>query len=188
MDYKQSIGAVVRHFYEHHTEVWCFCPGCHNNYKPMVLSEFGDTDEEIANKIIDQLYETRLEFEMFSSDNSHPGGSFHGPSLYIDNSYCPFPDGGKPKWIKGSLKIVKQVPMLRYYGDDKRMFQLGSRPEEFTFTSQFKGQNDFDNYLKYLKKTDELIKYNTEIMERFEIDKKWVAAYELQEAIKLDFD
>jgi hypothetical protein len=39
-----------------------------------------------------------------------------------------------------------------------------------------------------LKKTDELIKYNKEIFDRFEIDKKWVAAYEIQEAIKLDFD
>ena len=153
----------------------------------MVLSEFGETDEDIANKIIDQLYETRLEFEMFSSDNSNPGGSFLGPSLYIDNGYCPFPDGGKPKWIKGILKMAKQVPMLRYYGDDKRIFQLGCRKEDFNFTQQFKGQNDFDNYLKYLKKTEELIKYNKEIMDRFEIDKKWVAAYELQEAIKLDF-
>lgn len=188
MDYKQSIGAVVRHFYEHHTDVWCFSPDGKHDYRQMKLSEFGETDEEIANNIIDQLHETKLEFEMFSSVNSHPGGSFYGPSLYIDTSYCPFPDGGKPKWIKGSLKMVKQIPMLRYYGDDKRIFQLGNRPEEFCFTTQFKGQNDFDNYLKYLKKTDELIKHNKEIMDRFEIDKKYVKAQDLEAAIQTDFD
>jgi hypothetical protein len=188
MDYKQSIGAVVRHFYEHHTEVWCFCPDSKHDYKRMDLSEFGETDEEIANKIIDQLYDTRLEFEMFSGDNSHPGGSFYGPSLYIDNGYTPFPDGGKPKWLKGSLKMVKQIPMLRYYGDDKRIFQLGSRPEEFNFTQQFKGQNDFDNYLKYLKKTEEIVKRNKEYQDRFEIDKKYVKAQDLEQAIQTDFE
>ena len=78
--------------------------------------------------------------------------------------------------------------MLRYYGDDKRIFQLASKPVNFYFTQQFKGQNDFDNYLKYLKKTEEIIKHNKEYQDRFEIDKKYVKAQDLEQAIQTDFE